>query len=299
MPPKKAVESNRVLQDLPLSIVKVETHIDHGETNLVPRPQQVVRVIMTSESSAAKEIEKLKGTENYYVWSLKLRTILRSERLWALTKTKQSPSVFPTTINGEEFSELQLETRKAAACRILLCSVADDLVGTVADYTDPSDAWNALKMMFSSGDLSQVLTLTTQLQTMKLAEGASVEDYIKRARELKNRLKSMGEKIEDRQLNRMVLTGLPRSYQSVVQTLTYLDPSMSFEKLSASLISEQLNCEHWNALHGDEEALAASHKQGGSSNQGRGRGQWRRSPPWYSMPPRAAWGRGQPRPAPP
>lgn len=171
---------------------------------------------MTSESFAAKEIGKLKGTTNYYVWSLKLRTILRSECLWALTKTKQSHSAFPATIDGEEFSKLQLETRKAVACRIILCSVADDLVNFVADYTYPSKAWDGLKMMLSFGDLSQVLTLTTQLQTMKLAEGASVEDYIKRARELKNQLKSMGEKIEDRQLNRMVLTGLPRSYQSLV-----------------------------------------------------------------------------------
>ena len=42
---------------------------------------------------------------------------------------------------------------------------------------------------------------------------------------------------------------------------------MSFEKLSASFISEQLNREHRNVLHGDEEALVVSHKHGGSSNQ--------------------------------
>ena len=54
-----------------------------------------------------------------------------------------------------------------------------DLVDTVAAYTDPTLAWKALKDAFYSGDQEQLLGLISQLKTMHLVEGASVEDYLK------------------------------------------------------------------------------------------------------------------------
>lgn len=71
-----------------------------------------------------------------------------------------------------------------------------------------------------------------------MTEGSSIEDYTKKARELQNRLYSMGERISDRNLNQIVLNGLPRSFESTIQTLTHLDPNMTFETLSASLFTE-------------------------------------------------------------
>ena len=72
----------------------------------------------------------------------------------------------------------------------------------------------------------------------------------------------MGERITDRNVNQMVMNGLPCSFESIIQTLTHLDPSMTFEKLSASLLSESHCCKHRNQLLRDEEALAASfHRQ--------------------------------------
>ena len=111
-----------------------------------------------------------------------------------------------------------------------------------------------------------------QLQTLRMNEGDSIEDYVKKARELKNRLHSMGERITDRNVNQMVMNGLPRSFESIIQTLTHLDPSMTFEKLSVSLLSELHRRKHRNQLLGDEEALAVSfHQQ--ASVRGR-RGLW-------------------------
>ena len=78
----------------------------------------------------------------------------------------------------------------------------------------------------------------SQLQSMRMQEGGSVEDYVKRARELRNRLLNMGERITNKSLNQLVLNGLPRSFESFIQTLTHIDPEMTFEKLSSSLLSE-------------------------------------------------------------
>ena len=162
--------------------------------------------------------------------------------------------------------------KKILACRLILLSVTDDLVDLVAEHIDPAIAWKALKEQFNSGDQSQILTIMGQLQTLRMNEGDSIEDYVKKARELKNRLHNMGERITDRNVNQMVMNKLPRSFESIIQTLTHLDPSMTFEKLSASLLSELHRRKHCNQLLRDEEALAVSfHRQ--ASVRGR-RGPW-------------------------
>ena len=63
--------------------------------------------------------------------------------------------------------------------------------------------------------------LMEQLQTIRLTKGGSIEDYIKKARELMNRLASMGETISDRALTQLVFNGLPRNFESMIQTLTH------------------------------------------------------------------------------
>ena len=77
------------------------------------------------------------------------------------------------------------------AISALILSVNDDSVDSVAVHDDPTTTWTTLKNAYQSGDQSQILTLTGQLQNLKMEEGASVEDYLKRVQELKNRLASM------------------------------------------------------------------------------------------------------------
>ena len=209
-----------------------------------------------------RENDKLKGSSNYYVWALKMRAVLQGEGQWTITETEQRPQTFPVTIDGEQLTEAKLMKKKILACRLILLSVTDDLVDLVAEHIDPAIAWKALKEQFNSGDQSQILTIMGQLQTLRMNEGDSIEEYVKKTRELKNRLHSMGERITDRNVNQMVMNGLPRSFESIIQMLTHLDPSMTFEKLSASLLSESHRRKHRNQVLGDEEALAVSfHRQ--------------------------------------
>ena len=204
-----------------------------------------------SNNSVFKEGDKLKGSSNYYVWALKMRAILRAEGQWAVTEIQQTPTVFPVSIDDEAMTEAQLKKRKTLACRMILLSVSDDLIDLIAEHSDPALAWKTLKEQFNSGDQSQILTLMGQLQSLKLNEGGNIEEYVRKARELKNRLSSMGERVSDRNVNQIVLNGLLRSYESTIQTLTHLDANMTFEKLNASLLSESHRRKQRDQLLGD------------------------------------------------
>ena len=223
-------------------------------------------------SNMFRESDKLKGSSNYYVWALKMRAMLRAEGQWNITETEQQPDSYPVTIEGEAMTEIQLKRKKTLACRLLLMSVADDVVNLVIEHTDLAVAWKALKDQFNFGDQSQVLTLMSQLQSMRMQEGGSVEDYMKKARELRNRLLNMGERISDKSLNQLVLNGLPRSFESLIQTFTHIDPEMSFEKLNSSLLSEAHRRQHRSQQYVDEEALVANFHRV-ASMRGRG-GRW-------------------------
>ena len=212
-------------------------------------------------NAAFREGDKLKGASNYYVWALKMRAVLQAEVQWSIIEGKQRPATYPTMIDGETMTEAQLKKKKILACRLLLLSVTEDLIDLIAEYTDPTAAWKALKDQFNVGDQSQILTLMGQLQSLQMYEGGSVEEYIKKARELKNRLSSMGERLMDKNINQLVLNGLPRSFESLIQTLTHIDPNMTFEKLSSTLLSEAHYCQHRTQQVGDDEALAASFQQ--------------------------------------
>ena len=152
---------------------------------------------------------------------------------------------------------------------------------TIAAFIDPALAWQALKNAYQSGDQSQVLTLTSQLHSIKLSEGGSVEDYIKKTREIRNRLTSMGETISDKTMIQIVLNGLPCSYVNTIQTLTHLNVDRSFEQVSSSLLTESHRRKHRAQQLGDDEALAATFHQKASlyRNNLYPRGQGGCSPP--------------------
>ena len=113
--------------------------------------------------TAFREGDKLKGSSNYYVWALKIRAMLHAEGQWAITEIEQTHIVFPVTLDSEAMTEAQLKRKKILACRLILLSVADDLIDLIVEHSDPAIVWKTLKDQFNLGDQSQILTLMGQL----------------------------------------------------------------------------------------------------------------------------------------
>lgn len=174
-----------------------------------------------------------------------------------MSETVHAQLAYLVTIDGEAMIEVQLRKRKATATKILTIAVNDDLVDMVATHTDPALAWAALKTSFSAGDQNQILMLMGHLQTIRLSKRGSVEDYNKKARELNNRLASMGKTVSDKALTQLVLNGLPRSFESTIQMLTHQTATLSFDQISSSLTSEPHRRVQRATQIGAEDALCA------------------------------------------
>ena len=78
------------------------------------------------------------------------------------------------------------------------------------------------------------------MQQMKMAEGGSVEEYLKKAREIRNRVTNMEETITSKALIQLVLNGLPHSFESTIQGLIHRCSSLTFDLVYSSLITYTL-----------------------------------------------------------
>lgn len=138
----------------------------------------------------------------------------------------------------------------------------------------------ALRQTYHSKDASNLLMYQSQLHSLKMSEGGVMEEYLRRARELKNKLAALGDPVVDRTLVQIVLNGLPRSYEFVIPSLTYAPVFPTFDIVCSKLITEYHKIQHRNILLGeDDEALAVSFRNNlhlgssgfrGRSSRGRG-----------------------------
>ena len=68
--------------------------------------------------------------------------------------------------------------------------------------------------------MSRVVHLLRELQTLKMLHKDSVAEYFARAEKLHITLRAAGEAVEDAALIRILLAGLPTSYDLVINTLS-------------------------------------------------------------------------------
>ena len=131
-------------------IVQLELHADREDLREVPQLEFPEKRM--AETFAMKEGDKLRGDENYYIWSRKMQIILRGEGMWTITKEETNPASFPVKIDREDLTVVQFWRRKDLGCKVISMSIVDDLVDTIVDLTDPTKVWAALKEQYSAVD---------------------------------------------------------------------------------------------------------------------------------------------------
>jgi hypothetical protein len=69
----------------PKQTVKQESWREPVETSIVQRAELFEGNSKMAETMVVRETEKLIGHENYYMWSLMMKVILRGEGMWSFT----------------------------------------------------------------------------------------------------------------------------------------------------------------------------------------------------------------------
>jgi hypothetical protein len=96
-------------------------------------------------------------------------------------------------------------------------SCREDIFNELAEITDPQVAWTTLKDRYEKANNASRLMLLDKLNAVRLPEGGSVQEYVKRIQEIKLHLKGVGHTISESDLVERMLGTLPTSFDPVYQ----------------------------------------------------------------------------------
>ena len=148
-------------------------------------------------------VEKLTA-ENYAVWSARMEFYLIHHGVWKAT-------------------QMDTDEGSAKARALIGLCVSDSVLPTIADCKTAKETWDKLATIFRSQSLARQLQLRRELSELKMIGGEAMTDYVARARNISASLALCGDKVQDNELVRCVLSGLPQGYDMLVTVLEATD----------------------------------------------------------------------------
>ncbi|KAK2970868.1 hypothetical protein RJ640_022310 [Escallonia rubra] len=183
--------------------------------------------------SATQPLIPIFKGEGYEFWSIRMRTLLKSQDLWDLVEQG-----YP---DPDEESRLKENKKKdSKALVIIQQAVHDSVFSRIAAATTSKQAWSILRKEFQ-GDSKVIVvrlqSLRRDFETLYMKSGESIADFLSRAMAIVSQMRSYGEKISDETVVAKVLRSLTPKFDHVVAAIEESkDLSIfSFDELMGSL----------------------------------------------------------------
>jgi hypothetical protein len=198
--------------------------------------------------SALSSREVLKSSKldgvNYTLWSFKIRTVVRGERVLQVVDPDIVPqmprsSTVPlraapadsgesnaanttTAATTEDSTRLTTtlppvqdeETLMYRALRIIIPTVKDSIMSHIMNLDDPRQVWIKLCSLYQKCSMNRRLSLKSQLYSLKMIEKMSIEEHLHNVSSLTRQLANIGITISDEEIVDRVLTSLPSSWET-------------------------------------------------------------------------------------
>ena len=98
--------------------------------------------------------------------------------------------------------------------------VRDHLVPQISEKTTTRKMFETLKKLFEHSSINVTFTFRNKLLNMKMTKFENIASYFMRITELRDKLKSSGDNLEEKYLVMTTLNGLPPSWKSFIQTIS-------------------------------------------------------------------------------
>lgn len=148
------------------------------------------------------------SNENYFLWKYKMEMLLVKEGLWNVIEEAKPDPVTPAWTRKDN------EAR--AFISLLVC---DNQLNHVRKATSALEAWNSLKNYHEKASLSNKVRLMREICGLKLSENGNAEVHISTMEDLFEKLGALGEKLSDNWVVAMLLSSLPKSYDTLITAL--------------------------------------------------------------------------------
>ncbi|XP_065058046.1 uncharacterized protein LOC135685883, partial [Rhopilema esculentum] len=178
------------------------------------------------------EIEKL-DRSNWPTWKFQMKHLLMAKDVWDHVDGTISLPDDNTT------SRATYEKAKQKAMATLVMGIQSNLIYLVTSCETPKDLWDTLKAYFERDTIANKLFLKRQYFTSKMLEGQSVQDHLKRMKEIADKLHALGSTVAEEEQVVALLISLPPSYTTLVTALEAKGDELSLSFVQQALINEE------------------------------------------------------------
>uniref|UniRef100_A0A2N9HH13 Integrase catalytic domain-containing protein n=1 Tax=Fagus sylvatica TaxID=28930 RepID=A0A2N9HH13_FAGSY len=179
---------------------------------------------------------------NYMLWKLQISAILDAySMIEHLDGSTQQPRQFVINEDGVQVLNpafLIWRKKDKALLTLLLSTLSSPVLAMVVGTTTAQEVWNRLEEKFTCTARANVLNLKLELQGIKKGN-ESISSYLQRIKNTRDKLSAVGVLVDNEELLHMILKGLPKEFAPFASAIRTRDDSISFEKLSVLLQTEE------------------------------------------------------------
>ena len=208
-------------------------------------------------------VTKLDNT-NYQSWKFKIKMLLIREGTWNVVQEPRPAEPSGDWIKKDEKAQSTISL-----------SVDDNQIVHICKCAIAKEMWDELQKVHERANLSNKLYLIRKLYQTKLKPDQDMQNYIRSTLEMVERLRGIGEDIQDFHIAALLLSGLPDSYETLVTALDARpDDELTLEYVKGKLVDEYRRRSDSSTSDKPESALKTHDKSkiqgkvvGGSSKQ--------------------------------
>src|ERR1700744_4308887 len=175
--------------------------------------------------------EKFDGT-NYFSWSFILKTILEEGEVWDVI-AKPKPSI----LDADATAAWLKKDRKAFTTITL--ATKPSYMQDIRHAKTAKEAWDNMSERYQSKGLMRRVLLKRKFNKMVMEEGENMEDHRRQFKDILDELNESGMTVDDQEAAIMLLSSLPKSWDSIITPLEHrIIQNLSFHDVATILKEE-------------------------------------------------------------
>jgi len=180
--------------------------------------------------------------------------VLEEQGLWEIAEGKVTTPTDPVQLTTHN-------KKDAKARRIIVDGVKDHIIPHLSGKKTTKDMWEALIKLYQSDNQSKNLMLREKLRSTKMAKGESVVTYLTKFTQIRDELASVGEAVDESELERTALNGFTTQWEVFVQGVVAREKLLDWERLWNDITREELRVDATQASQpkSEEEENVALH----------------------------------------
>lgn len=156
--------------------------------------------------------------ENYPIWEMQVEALLDSKGLYDDVILKDEPvKTEGDPISISAYNEWHKKNKEAYS--LIILSISPEIAIIYKGIKNAKTIWSSLKERFEGVIEDKVMNLYLQMTKLRKLNQETIDQYITRAQGLSSEITQLGKKIDERELVRYIVEGLPEKYNPISATL--------------------------------------------------------------------------------